>query len=400
MPAVYLDKDLPEDVNTQRQQEDESETARLIYVALTRAKSHCNVMMKITPQFHRTHLFRLLFGPHIAEENELKKGISFDQARGLLYEICAGSDGNMGLVTGMPLVPARQYNYRPGVAGHLEAREFKGDMSRRWRMYSYSAIAAGMHDAHEKEDEGGTQVVRAAPDALPPGTRAGLCLHEIFENSDFTWSGRDEFRDVASGALARYGFGAKYMDYILDMVSGVLSTPLDEGGLKLSVLTSAQRLSELEFHFPLESLDGIRDFCSRSDLCSDINPAGMGPVSDLAGMMKGYIDLVFFHEGRYYIVDWKSNMLELSHGDYSRQSVLAEMKKHNYHLQYHIYTVALHRYLKLRLGTEYSYGRHFGGIYYLFIRGMTGAGEGVFHSKPEPAVIDELDRLFGGGEQK
>ena len=92
-------------------------------------------------------------------------------------------------------------------------------------------------------------------------------------------------------------------------------------------------------------------------------------------------------------------MLELSQGDYSRESILAEMKKHNYHLQYHIYTVALHRYLSLRLGKDYDYNKHFGGVYYLFIRGMNGAdNSGVFSSRPELRVIDELDRIFRGEE--
>ena len=92
--------------------------------------------------------------------------------------------------------------------------------------------------------------------------------------------------------------------------------------------------------------------------------------SEPGGMMKGFIDLVFEFEGKYYIADWKSNHLGNSYSDYSQERISGEMEKHNYFLQYYIYSAALNRYLKQRLGSSYSYEKHFGGVYYFFVRGM------------------------------
>lgn len=109
--------------------------------------------------------------------------------------------------------------------------------------------------------------------------------------------------------------------------------------------------------------------------------------------MIGFIDLVFEHQGRYYLADYKSNRLD----GYGPANLRAAMAAHRYDLQYLIYTVALHRYLGQRL-RGYDYERHFGGVYYLFPRGMSpqGGNGGIFFDRPGFALIEGLDGLFGG----
>ena len=372
-PVLYLDRELPEDVKERKRQEDESETARLIYVALTRARSHCNVMIRVTPKFGETLLSKILFTSRGSLAESIEGKIDGGNAGRLLALISEESGGTIGFVQGRPLGSEIKYVKSAPSAGELRCREFTGDLSQRWRMYSYSAIALSIHDAELKEDEGGVTAYSAEPGVLPPGARSGLCLHEIFENSDFTWSEKKMFSEAAAAVLRKYGYAREYDENAACMVVNVLSTPLDSKGLRLSMIPGTQRLSELEFHFPVESLAGLRRFITGPDFAGLAQGVNSENIPSLEGMMKGYIDLVFFYDRRYYIIDWKSNMLELSQGDYSRESILAEMKKHNYHLQYHIYTVALHRYLSLRLGKDYDYNKHFGGVYYLFIRGMNGA---------------------------
>jgi len=119
------------------------------------------------------------------------------------------------------------------------------------------------------------------------------------------------------------------------------------------------------------------------------------------GLLKGFIDLVFRHRGRFFIVDYKSNHLGDRFEDYGPANLKAAVAAHNYDLQYLVYTVALHRHLKLRLA-DYDYRRHFGGVYYLFLRGMhpkRGASGGVFYDLPDLALIEALDRLFDGSKQ-
>ncbi len=396
VPVLYLDNELPGDVKLRRDEEDRSETARLIYVALTRAKSHCRVMIKITAGFGKTVLSDILFTSRSRLKAMITGDIDDESAELMLKIISEDSGGSIGFIRGQGFAAGAAVQAKPVPV--LQCREFKGDPSQRWRMYSYSAIAASLHDRDEKDDEGSVVSFRPAACVLPPGARSGLCLHEIFENCDFTWESRELFAEKAVESLDRYGFGSGYAGPVTDMVINVLRSPLDGDGLRLSLIGQDERLSELEFHFPVEAVAGLKKFMpgydpdQRAYTAPDDLPA-------MKGMMKGYIDLVFTYGGRYYIVDWKSNMLELSHGDYSAEAMSAEMNRHNYHLQYHIYTVALHRYLAMRLGDSYDYEKHFGGVFYLFIRGMNGTGnDGVFSARPELEITRQLDSIFRGHE--
>ena len=118
----------------------------------------------------------------------------------------------------------------------------------------------------------------------------------------------------------------------------------------------------------------------------------------LNGMMNGFIDLFFEQEGRYYILDWKSNYLGNTTEHYAKENVEQAMVESNYHLQYLIYTVAVHKFLKNRL-PNYDYKQHFGGVIYLFLRGVRNDADqqmqtGVFTTKPELGFVEELDGYF------
>ena len=115
----------------------------------------------------------------------------------------------------------------------------------------------------------------------------------------------------------------------------------------------------------------------------------------LAGFLRGFIDLVFRHGERFYLVDYKGNHLGASAADYAPEKLGDAMLRGQYFLQYHLYALALHRYLGRRL-PGYSFERHFGGVFYLFIKGMApehGAA-GVFYEKPPLERVEALGRLF------
>ena len=112
--------------------------------------------------------------------------------------------------------------------------------------------------------------------------------------------------------------------------------------------------------------------------------------------MKGFIDLVFQRNGRFYIADWKSNFLGYHRNDYGHAELSKEMINRFYFLQYHIYTVALHKYLSLRM-PRYRYENDFGGVYYLFLRGISVDMKdncGVFFDRPDKKLIDRLCGYF------
>lgn len=119
---------------------------------------------------------------------------------------------------------------------------------------------------------------------------------------------------------------------------------------------------------------------------------------DIQGMLKGFIDLVFEHQGRFYVVDYKSNYLGEQPEQYQGEALAQAMLAHRYDLQYQIYSLALHRYLSTRL-PDYDYELHMGGVCYLFLRGMqAGQGSGVYFTRPSLEFIQALDRLFAGAD--
>ena len=114
--------------------------------------------------------------------------------------------------------------------------------------------------------------------------------------------------------------------------------------------------------------------------------------------MKGFVDMVFRFQDRFYLVDWKSNFLGPRHEDYGRASLNRAMVEARYVLQYQIYTLALHQYLRMRV-PEYAYERHFGGVFYIFLRGVDtdmGPDYGIFQDRPSLDMVEGLSRELIG----
>jgi len=167
-----------------------------------------------------------------------------------------------------------------------------------------------------------------------------------------------------------------------------------------------RRLSELEYYFPLSAVEPagvaeafavhaanpvVRNFSSAA--------AGLG-FAGIRGFVRGFIDLVVEHAGRYSIIDWKSNWLGDAPTAYTPDALAADMVRHAYVLQYHLYAVALHRYLSLRL-PGYEYERNFGGVRYVYVRGVDPSGApgcGVFVDRPPRALIEALTRYLTRGD--
>ena len=171
------------------------------------------------------------------------------------------------------------------------------------------------------------------------------------------------------------------------------NSSLEKSLLSLGVLTPKDCLVEMEFNLPLESLSApklnemlVKHFgFTQSKL----------EFSHVKGLLKGFVDLIFCYQGKYYILDYKSNYLGSTPADYESDMLEQAMSSHQYHLQYLIYTVALHRLLKQRIA-DYSIETHLGGVYYTFLRGMP-AGQGVYFKKLTEEQVIILDGLFSQG---
>ncbi|MFZ5571136.1 MAG: exodeoxyribonuclease V subunit beta [Thermodesulfobacteriota bacterium] len=243
--------------------------------------------------------------------------------------------------------------------------------------------------------------------SFPRGAKPGTCLHAVFEEIDFTEPDSKRIREVVADKLRLHRFDPSYEPAVTAMVRKVLSVPLEPGetDLRLELIDNRQRLNEMEFYFPLTSFrprDLQRIFRSRAHgrfSPGALDLLGRLEATELRGYMKGFIDLVFRHRERYYIVDWKSNHLGHGPEEYHPGRLARIMEEELYFLQYHIYTVALNRYLRSRL-PGFDFGAHFGGVFYLFLRGVEPRKSphlGVYRDKPDETLIRELTDFLTGG---
>ena len=316
-------------------------------------------------------------------------------------------DGVRGptLVTGSPLVPAS------GSAGPtLDYRRFTGTIARDWRISSFTSLTANQgeelpdHDALGAEPRG--ELPASGIFAFPRGAKPGTCLHKILELLEFTQWNQPAAASLVREQLRAHGLPeAEFTDILVAMLGQVMTAPLDPSipNLTLARITAAQRLQELEFYFPLQRIapEMIRTLLQEhplpgADDAGSREPGGFS-FTPVQGMLKGFIDLVFEFEGRYYLVDWKSNFLGDRVQDYGPATLAGEIRRRHYYFQYQLYTAALDRYLRLRL-PGYRYDQHFGGVYYLFLRGIDPArpGFGIYRDRLKEPFVRRLNSLLTG----
>ncbi len=370
--------------------ERQAENMRLLYVALTRARYCCYFCWGAISGVEQSALASLLH-PEIgqAEVNEQRirmKLDHFSQAHSCME------------ITSSPAEFGQQVLSDRATTQQLTVTTFTGQIASRWQMTSYSQLTA----TSESTLQGGASPSVAAPKmtsektvfTFPRGAIPGTCLHHIFEDIDFS-SPPHTWEKAIAPRLAAAGIEQSWQPLVTEWLETILSVQLP-GSCALAEIGMEQRINELSFLFSLHHMD-------MGTLNQTLMKWNIQPIEtahhQLHGMMKGFIDLVFVHQDRFYIVDYKSNFLGAAPEDYRQENLQHAMLEHRYDLQYLIYAVALNRYLKSRI-QQYQCGAHFGGVYYLFLRGMertSPAGNGIFYHLPERGLIEELDNCFGGG---
>lgn len=237
-----------------------------------------------------------------------------------------------------------------------------------------------------------------------PGKQTGTCWHAIFENLDFNASD-EEIRRVCAEQLSLYSLmdTPSALETVSGMVGKVLQSTLkpqpDFGEpFRLCEISSADRLSELDFTYGLPSnrkkLLLNAEFLRRHGL-----PDQQAFESSVARAMNGSIDLLLRKNQRYYIIDWKSNVINYRLENFSGAGLQSEMRQHAYALQYLVYTCALVEFLRQRLGHfgADEYEKLFGGVFYLFLRGIdpNAPGRGIVCARPQYQDIETLLSMIG-----
>jgi exodeoxyribonuclease V beta subunit len=395
-----------------------AENLRLLYVALTRAKFRCYLPWGEVKSVGQSALAWLLHSAS-APLSELSlqswesyaKGLSQEQIEMDLDQLKQHAEGAI-VVTPMPATESTTQIALEMPPPLAAAREFKGKIEMSRRVTSFSALIAGQQEDQPDYDgqTGWDPLLPIQPGqgdihAFPRGAGPGTCLHAIFEHLDFRLEDLDVADELIRQQLSLYGIDELWLPVVRQMLRDVLQTPLDAEGNCLQQISPGSRLNEMAFHFPVRNLlpASIARLSQRYQFSqSDGMTAGLAvsEMNRVRGFFKGYIDLVFEMGGRYYLADYKSNWLGNSLEEYHQAALEQAMVHHSYPLQYAIYTLALHRYLSLRL-PDYDYERHFGGVYYLFLRGMQpqrGAGFGVVAERPSKEFVEALDRLMQEAE--
>ena len=382
------------------------EDLRLLYVALTRARHFLWLGVaavaagkKGENRLHESALGYLLSGgnpvalAHLPEHLERLRG---DCGGIELHTLDDSLDG----CTMLERVETR--------APLVEPAPFDADFERNWAVGSFTSItrhtvAPPQRAAEEtllEEDE----VAVAAPrgeDApwhrFPRGSVPGNFLHEQLE-----WMAQEgfaiddpNFESRLTQRIVRAGWGNR-LDDALAWLRMIATTRLPPFGA--SLLDIEAPLPEMEFWFPSDelALGELDRLCRRRLLGSTPRPTL--PERALHGMLKGFADLVFEHQGRYWVLDYKSNALGTGDAAYTRRAMEEGMAGHRYDIQGAIYMLALHRLLKSRLGDAYDPAAQLGGAVFLFLRGIANtATHGCYLLEPDLSLLDGLDRLLANG---
>jgi exodeoxyribonuclease V beta subunit len=409
-----------------------AENLRLLYVALTRAKHRTVLYWCRAKGYDESALGYLLHNAEaqslLGEPNRLQVQSHLknkdDGALLARLERLASEVPSIGVKVARLDGEALPFMSSQPPSGTLRERTIAKPLAYSERTASFTELAhtaterLGPNEGRDHDELGsaweGSRATRARCllADFPGGARAGNFFHSVLEHWDFQ-SRLPEALVIQQ--LEAHGLEAELAEIARQSLREFVATPLGKAptSLRLHDVAAVSRINELEFLLCVEGSPTFErqerraaDFTARriADVLSahpspELPGSYAGRVSELGflplcGFLKGYIDLVFEHDGRWYLVDYKSNRLGEHYGDYDLGTMQECMSDNHYFLQYHLYAVALHRLLaRKKLG--YDYERDFGGVYYLFLRGMhPKERSGVFFEKPPRARIEALSSLF------
>ena len=349
-------------------QQTEQENRRLLYVAITRAVYKC----------------------FIYKNNYYKNST-------LAFFINALLNANPSTISREepPSLP-ESYYYKRNDPGHTQLSNEPvrfNLLQKNWTRMSYTMLAAEMDKAPKKL----SAIHPGNYDhfifiQLAKGNKTGNMLHYIFENLNFTHS--EKWPTVITAAIKRFSptHAADYEPGLTEMLTQVLQATIHLGSLsfRLAEIGYDQRIHEFEFDFPVKLFQPAQ----LVNLPGENIPISIKERYDLEGIMNGKLDMLFRHDDKFFVLDWKSTYLGGRVEDYSPAALDQAMNENNYHLQYLIYTLATKKYLESRL-PAFDYEKDFGGVLYLFVRGMRQhSGNGIFTFKPTLEQVDALDELL------
>lgn len=327
---------------------------------------------------------------------------------------CAASGGTMAIDVvpdapePMPLPPRERPPLPP--ARRAERRPTRRTLA------SFTSMVAGAVDL-DPEPDLADRPAAAAPDepargmfAFARGPKAGQCLHHVLERLDWQQLAAPATEQLVRTALTSFALHdpaahAGELDPVADVLRtlrALAAARVHPDGPTVAALCAGPRAVEWEFTLPTPRAE-VQGLAALLAASPDALRQTQGqrlqrlPPQSLHGFLVGFVDLLAEHDGRHWVVDWKSNHLGNDAAAYAPAALGAVMVEHDYVLQYHLYVLALHRHLRARL-PDYDYDRHVGGVCYAFLRGVVpDTASGMFHDRVPRDLVHALDRWAGGG---
>jgi len=399
-----------------------AESIRLLYVAITRAEHRCYILSTAFDKYALSPLGKTL---------QWQSDQNITQSLRQLVELSPESINLQQVSFDEITSGANLLQHGDEQVPDLHVSKFVGKIERDWWLSSFSALSRNLrHGGVSSPDRDSGDIFESSTAnnganynkkallrfQLTKGAHSGNLLHDILERSNFKNS-----KDIDSNLLesikwplVNYGelaSGFNNTDLAI-WLDEIVNTPLLSNNeytekFCLSDIERQKTLRESEFYFPmakakivdLEKL--LTDHRNSDRKLPRYKNVKLPSYKFLKGMMHGFIDLVFEQGGKYYVCDYKSSHLGYDFSDYNHEALRHNVEKNYYDLQYLIYSLALHRYLKQNLA-DYNAEEHFGGIYYLYLRGMTDdelhQGAGVYYRQITSTELTQLDLLFLGKE--
>jgi len=383
--------------------EEKAENARLLYVALTRAKIACHAMFGVFNEVENASWTYLLF--------KGQEKLSEQSDQNLLNDLEELTKQSQQTIQVSKIESKRTLPFQNPDENieQLTVKKLSKKLKKNWYVNSFSALSGQLQHAEDSIDNRAQrldtdiiqQVIIEENDIsdemddifnFPAGAKVGNLLHEILEDLDF----QAVDLNLIQMKMGFHRFDLNLQPTLEKLLENVLNAPLKDS-FCLADISNHHRLNELEFYYPVDMLTAhqlnglLIPYWQQRWNINFRKPFFL----DWQGFMRGFIDLIFEHNGQYFLVDYKSNRLGNHLKDYAPDKLPLAMEEHQYFLQYHIYCVALHRYLEQRL-QNYDYEKHFGGVFYLFLRGMHPdyPHNGIFYDKPDAHFIEQFSKLF------
>ncbi len=359
-----------------------SESLRLAYVALTRAKAVCYTAYAPVDMHHSSSIGYIINGT-------VGKDVKYDTTSINKFV------GGCGQIALLPLPEAVLQHYAPEKPKtEVKHRIFSGKISESWQMNSFSRLVhkvsydrdTDQFAPQTEEKNSGYSIF-----TFPKGAKAGNCLHECMEDIHLENTDRKTVENAVRERLKQYFFDEKFIPAVTENIHNILTRELIDG-ITLSGIPQDSFVHEMEFSLFTHRFgaEEIADIFAKAGETEFAKAAATLDFAAMQGYLTGFADLIFISGGKFYILDWKSNFLGAQAEDYSLNRMLDEMLNSHYYLQLYIYTLALHVHL-MRYMPDYDFDKHIGGGIYIFMRGVEQTGEnGIFFHQPKREIIEKM----------